>query len=1129
MSFNCMISACIPQSSDVGVRLFFVIVVDADRCLYAYFGRSLAVVVVCISIKGKPDNLPKTDKPKVLQNPSSILNSRQQHVASQPPVCSVRCNPPSEGILSHVPGSTSCGLKRKSRTDDAYDVFDKHSQLCARNVLPRCSSSSQDAYAFERYSQLCAMDTTVCSQSPSSNTVITNNVRNAQSISNDSIATTVAINEDFIRQWTNITSTSKSLGKEIILDFKQSPIRLASTERDLERALLKPRHFRDDRYSQSSGAGHQTCVIPRNVNADENANSQGFLLTPACTTGFKTAGSTLAGLPASSVLIHYLLMNPYVSYVYDDLGDSDQRCHHYGAAFWFGERLKGEPLRFLQLYIYDTEHELENRMQHFSGLDNNDLDPEIVQGLIHFLDTHNELVQLFRTAHDRCQEINIPEFYIRLYNGDGARGYELQASNTLRAIFFDSELTGSTEFDVVIEHRGGLPKRINKLHKSYMPLQFPLLFIYEQSRFQTELKLKRADGSEYERRVTMLAYYAYQLPPWVSEYNLIFRVGRLFQQYLDYMRPFKEESKMGLKLEEELSSQCLSQGASIYIRRYMADYPELSASDRLDIVCRVFEQKIKVFLNFLKTQRIFETVTGVEFQKRGLPHCYTLLWVDSASKIQEPEDVDRLISAELPDPQADPQGYKVVSEMMIHEPYDAANMSVTCMQGDKCTKGFPKKFTGKTFFDDNGHVHYQRRDTGVSTMKHQLHLDNSNVVPYNYDLLLAFQTHINVEYCGWSMLIKYLFKYISKGADIIFARVSRPLGESSNAASSSRPLIYEIQNYLEGRFVCPQERITFRDRDRLESIVNLPGRKSTTLTEWFTYNAANEDGRNLTYLDFPSEFVWYDDRKSLSPRQNSKSSVGRLVYVHPTSAACEALGLLGDNNEWDIAMKEACASATSSQLRFVFAHILAHCEVTDPLKLWTKLGPPPPGLLDMLANRLLMEERNYNEKELQQQKAKSVPKLNAAQRKIYDLIINATATNQQELIFVYGHGGTGKTFLWKTIISALRSGKKFVLAVTSSGGDFWQTLLVKKGASKIKVIASCISESELWPHFRVFTLKENMRLSRPDVSADERDLISSFALWLLDIRDGKIGEPDQQDLENTSWIDIPHTYCLLNN
>ncbi|GJZ47355.1 hypothetical protein Tco_0601187, partial [Tanacetum coccineum] len=38
-----------------------------------------------------------------------------------------------------------------------------------------------------------------------------------------------------------------------------------------------------------------------------------------------------------------------------------------------------------------------------------------------------------RTARDICREIDIPEFKIRLYNGDGPRGYELLALNTLGA------------------------------------------------------------------------------------------------------------------------------------------------------------------------------------------------------------------------------------------------------------------------------------------------------------------------------------------------------------------------------------------------------------------------------------------------------------------------------------------------------------------------------------------------------------------------------------------------------------------------------------------------------------------------------------------------------------------------
>nr|GEY04971.1 helitron helicase-like domain-containing protein [Tanacetum cinerariifolium] len=87
----------------------------------------------------------------------------------------------------------------------------------------------------------------------------------------------------------------------------------------------------------------------------------------------------------------------------------------------------GEALRFLQLYIYDTDNKVENKMRHFSGIHNIDLDSHIVEGLIHFLDAYNELVQLFRTARDKCRELEIPEFKIRLYNGQGeCDGYEVR-------------------------------------------------------------------------------------------------------------------------------------------------------------------------------------------------------------------------------------------------------------------------------------------------------------------------------------------------------------------------------------------------------------------------------------------------------------------------------------------------------------------------------------------------------------------------------------------------------------------------------------------------------------------------------------------------------------------------------
>ncbi|GKF74214.1 DNA helicase, partial [Tanacetum coccineum] len=107
-------------------------------------------------------------------------------------------------------------------------------------------------------------------------------------------------------------------------------------------------------------------------------------------------------------------------------------------------------------------------------------------------------------------------------------------------------------------------------------------------------------------------------------------------------------------------------------------------------------------------------------------------------------------------------------------------------------------------------------------------------------------------------------------------------------------------------------------------------------------------------------------------------------------------------------------------------HILYELEATLNIfggKSVKEFGLPTPleHLLKDLKNKLLMEEKNYKRDVLLQESA------------LYNLIMNASEQSRQEMLFVYGHGGTGKTFLWKTIISSLRSQGKIVLAVASSG------------------------------------------------------------------------------------------------
>nr|GEW13016.1 DNA helicase [Tanacetum cinerariifolium] len=511
-------------------------------------------------------------------------------------------------------------------------------------------------------------------------------------------------------------------------------------------------------------------------------------------------------------------------------------------------------------------------------------------------------------------------------------------------------------------------------------------------------------------------FYMYQLHELFDSYGLMFRAGRLFQQYVvgvyccieqnqtDYYRQRQADirkyylsgiydaisrgDREGYQTGSRIILLASFTGGPRYmyshyldalaicrvlgnpqyfitftcnvnwpeIKRHLEQYPGLLPPDRADVVVRVFEQKLHDFCKYLSGSRLFGTITGmlytIEFQKRGLPHCHTLLWVDNKDKIQDSKDVDRYILAELPD---------------------------------------------------------------------------------------------------------------------------------------QRP----IQKVVE-----------------------------------------------------------------LFQRFNRK--------VHGIfRSACDALGLFGDEKEWDTALEEACFSSTTSELISLFAHILIFCDVPDPLELWKKYWPQMSDniprrtsndlhianlyindpklegtilyalqaildshskavtdfglpllsecLLKQLRNKEMMEEKSYNREEL----AEEVVTL-----QIDKNLYLSTATGEHERrICAHSRFKLPLELIDESICGI----KKHALIL---GGDFRQTLPVKKGASKLEIIASLIAESELWQHFKICTLKQNMRLMQPFQSEEQQNLSRVFATWFLDTGNGNIREPDDCDPQNSSWIRIPEKYCI---
>ncbi|KAK1357534.1 hypothetical protein POM88_050790 [Heracleum sosnowskyi] len=196
----------------------------------------------------------------------------------------------------------------------------------------------------------------------------------------------------------------------------------------------------------------------------------------------------------------------------------------------------GEDPKFCQLYIYDTENEVRNRMKWINVRDGQTVHAEIVEGLMKMLDEKNELVKEFRTQRDRFKDREVTDLEITLKVSRAADGREnhVGPSDEIAGIMV-GDLDDNCGFrDIVIHsYEDGL-QRISDIHPKLMSLQYPLLFPHGDDGFHVHLSYGSAGKKSSRKRalISQKEYYSYKFQVRCNQGMTPRLGGRLFQQYM---------------------------------------------------------------------------------------------------------------------------------------------------------------------------------------------------------------------------------------------------------------------------------------------------------------------------------------------------------------------------------------------------------------------------------------------------------------------------------------------------------------------------------------------------------------------------------------------------------------------
>ncbi|GBP33831.1 hypothetical protein EVAR_25433_1 [Eumeta japonica] len=511
---------------------------------------------------------------------------------------------------------------------------------------------------------------------------------------------------------------------------------------------------------------------------------------------------------------------------------------------------------------------------------------------------------MFKTALERMPS-DTHKFVIRADctpTGEHVRRFNAPTVNDVAAIIVDP----TKSRDIVVQRRSNIMHR--KRDTSFVRcVTISNHLLAGQDGYDITLKMvDPITGVSTNKNLSAMNYYAYRMMIRTHEENVILKCRRLFQQFAVDMYVKVETERLAFirfnqaKLRSEdyihLRDAIHSDGdvqnigrltilPSTYIGspRHMHEY----AQDAMT----VFQQNSRLW-DVLTKYRVLVThvvICTVEWQKRGLPHAHILIWL--LNKLHSNE-VDDIISAEIPDPVTDPRLHDIVTTQMVHGPCGALNPLSPCMADGKCTKRYPRPLVAETVTGNDGYPVYRRRskeDNGrtikVKVQNQEIEIGNEFIVPYCPLLSRIFETHANVESCHSAKSIKYLCKYVTKGSDMaVFGIASENANDEISNFQMGRYVSTLVLTYLP--YISPH--ISFQIHERYPTVVYLAvhlenGQRvyfteanaaqraerppSTTLTSFFAMCEADPFAATLMYVEMPKYYTWNQSTKKFQRRK----------------------------------------------------------------------------------------------------------------------------------------------------------------------------------------------------------------------------------------------------------------------